>query len=94
MAKKLDADLKGDEKFQFNDSVSEHEVEEIKTEWVNEWEEIKSIIEINAIDGLYQNATAYVGDELAKGIKSNLKILIVGCRNSDISKHIYEDGYR
>ena len=61
---------------------------------MDEWEEIKSVIEINAVNGLYLNGTAFVGDEAADEIKRDLKILILGCRNSEISKFMYDDGYK
>ena len=65
------------------------EAEENIVEWVNDWEEIKDIIERHAIKGLYQG-NAYIGDEKAQTIKQACNILILGCRNSEISQHMYD----
>ena len=75
------------------------ESEEKTFEWLQNWQDLKEIVEFHAIHGIYGGKgdfgqTLKAEESKVKKIRETCNVLITGCGNSCISENMYDDGYR
>lgn len=62
-------------------------------DWLENWNDLKDMTQVNAIEGMYTTAGNLQSDAVLNKIKSNLKILNLGCGNSIYCEDMYDDGF-
>lgn len=62
-------------------------------DWLEGWNDVKEIIETNAVDGLIDPFSVPVSQDMALAIKKNCKTLNLGCGNSIMCEDMYDEGY-
>ena len=67
-----------------------YEKEKDKTfDWLESWDDVKEILEKNAINGLTELENCIENDK----VKKQTSILNLGCGNSVICEDMYDEGY-
>ncbi len=61
-------------------------------DWLLNWNDFNSIVENNAIKGMYINGKA-VTKKHKIYIRKGLTVLVIGCGNSTLSEDMYDEGY-